>query len=229
MEKLTKRSDGIFETASGLFAVYLKRSSGSDGENKWFDFKPQTWGDPVRVRWPSRDEIAVIDHVYATTLFRLRYGVSITQAQADAWNARVDEIELLRDAPALDPAAQAQAEAPAAAAALVPATTTDASGGLVIDPNSLPLEPTPEEIAAAAKEATPNPDPARTQESLGTGAIKEESEIGTEAVPLEEVVIEDDANSGTDASLVPPATSPESQTGTGDEPKGKGKPKRTLS
>lgn len=212
MEKLTKRSDGIFETASGLFAVSLKRSSGSDGENNWFDYMPQSWGEPVRIRWPARDEIAVIDHVYATTLFRLRYGTTITQVQADKWNDRIEEIEALRDAPALDPSAQP----PAQAATLIPVSTGDATGGAAIDPNSLLLQPTPEEIAdAAAKAALDNPPP-NTQDGLGT---QTDSEIGKEAAAAE----------GDPASLVPPVTSPEDQTDPVAETTGKVTKKRTLS
>jgi len=216
MEKLNKRSDGIFETSSGLFAVLPKRSSGTDGEFKWFDFRPTSWGEAIRIRWPTRDTIAVIDQPHAVLMFNLGYGTTIRQEHADEWNERIDFLEATADAPALDPAGQAQG----GAASLTPPTPEDAAGGAAIDPQSLLLEPTPEEIAEAAAKAAQQ-QPETVLHSLGAEPVKTESEIGTETPA---------AVQAADASLVPSETSPENQTDAGDEPKGKQKPtKRTLS
>lgn len=170
MEKLSKRSDGIFETQSGSFAIQPRRSSGRDGENQWFDFHPAAWQPAIRVRWPLGEVIAVIPQDTALLMLTRGYARLITAEQADAWNDRVTK---QAEADATDPA-KAPADAPAAPADASPTEAGERSGRAAIDPNSLPLTPQADYDAAAsagtldtAPEGTVNslvPDQTQSQE-----------------------------------------------------------------
>lgn len=149
MEKLSKRSDGIFETQSGNFAVLPVRTSGRDGETQWFDFKPASWEDTIRIRWPLRDKIAVIDQTYAMLMFNLGYGRTITEELADEWNERIEEIA----ADALQPESGLAGATLTLAGTTIPAEGAEPEGGAGIGAETPSLTP-PEVIAKAAAAAT---------------------------------------------------------------------------
>jgi hypothetical protein len=100
MEKLQRRSDGIAETPSGLFAISPKRSSGRDSETNWFDFKKRATSETIRVRWPRGETIAVIDSSIALFMLSAAYARNASDEEVRAWNAAIEELDL--DAP--DPA-----------------------------------------------------------------------------------------------------------------------------
>jgi hypothetical protein len=90
MEKLQRRSDGYFETPSGLFAVQPKAVSGSKDGLSFFEFKVGVLSDRTRVEWPSDAPIIVIDQQVAVNMMRARYAYNITEAQMDDYNTAVD-------------------------------------------------------------------------------------------------------------------------------------------
>jgi hypothetical protein len=97
MEKLQRRSDGIAETRSGLFAVAPLRSSGKDNHFKWFDFRKTAVSDVIRVRWPIDEEIAVIEAGIANFMLNKKYARQVSDRQINEWNEAIDQLEL--DAP----------------------------------------------------------------------------------------------------------------------------------
>lgn len=77
MEPLHRRSDGIVETPSGLFAIVPKYSSGKDGENSWFEFKTDVFSDAIRVVWPTQSPFILLSQDVATAMLRLGYAGGI--------------------------------------------------------------------------------------------------------------------------------------------------------
>lgn len=190
MEKLSRRSDGIFETQSGLFAIQPKRASGGDGENYFFDFHPRSWDPPVRIRWPAGDPIAVIDQSIALLMLQREYAYNITQSLADIWNARIDQ-QIAADA--TDPA-QTPADGPASAEAAASGASTESAGepegGAAISPNTPPLTP-PEVIADAVKTGDPNPEPSTVIESLVPSDAQSSEETEEPAEEADEEIVDE--------------------------------------
>lgn len=97
MERLQKRSDGFFETPSGLLAVSPKRVLYESASYLQFNFKVKPLEPSIVVRWRKEDGIAVIDEEIAKTMHGLGYADHASEEQVERWNARVAELEL--DAP----------------------------------------------------------------------------------------------------------------------------------
>jgi hypothetical protein len=90
MEKLSRRSDGAYETPSGLFAIAPRAVSGRRDGNAWFEFKATVLSPVTRVEWPERAPVIVIDQATARTMLLNGYAFGITDAQMDDYNAAVD-------------------------------------------------------------------------------------------------------------------------------------------
>lgn len=97
MEKLQRRSDGIAETLSGLFAISPKRTSGSDEQFNWFDYRRTAVAPITRVRWPRGETIAVIEAPVANFMLHEGYARQVSDDEILEWNERIDELDL--DAP----------------------------------------------------------------------------------------------------------------------------------
>lgn len=90
MEKLTKRSDGIAETPSGDFAVFMTRSYQLTSDDvRFFSYRPSIVGDPVRIEWVG--DIAVIPPLYALSLIKSGHGRNPTDDEVDYYNLELDE------------------------------------------------------------------------------------------------------------------------------------------
>jgi hypothetical protein len=92
MEKLQLRSDGFWETSSGLFAVSPLRMSGQDSDLYWFDYKVKPMAATTRVRWRKDDGIAVIDQDVARFMLGAKYAQNVSQEQAERWNGKIAEL-----------------------------------------------------------------------------------------------------------------------------------------
>lgn len=207
MEKLTRRSDGIYETQSGLFAVLPLRSSGNNEFQSWFDYKAQMWSETIRIRWDTADKIAVIPQKYAISLFNLKYASTITPELADQWNEKVENFM----ADALNPQTAIVAKSVTQVGAQVQTDTEQASGDgdtpsgeeekTLLPEGEPPLIP-PEIIAEAAANSI-NPqdppivlgEPAKTsvseETSLSETETKEVADTETPAGETEEVASEE--------------------------------------
>lgn len=165
MEKLSRRSDGLFETQSGHFAVRPVSSTGSDGEHKWFDFHATPFSAKQRLRWPIGEVIAVIPQATAMLLLTKGYAKNIVQADADTWNDRIDN-QIAADA--TDPAPTPQ-DAPETPVAPEGGASTDGAGERAsepqIAPGTPPLTP-PADYKEAAEAGDPDPKPDTVTESL---------------------------------------------------------------
>jgi len=93
MEKLQRRSDGIAETSSGLFAVSPTRVSAQTSDLNVFTFRPSVVSEPVEVRWRKDDGIAVIEQSVARMMLDRRYAEQATDEQVARWNAMIDELD----------------------------------------------------------------------------------------------------------------------------------------
>lgn len=91
MEKLYRRSDGICETPSGLFAIIPLFRSGDDGTNAWFEYRTHATSEVFRLEWPSDTDFVVIEATQAAGLLNLRYARSPLANEIDAYNAVVEE------------------------------------------------------------------------------------------------------------------------------------------
>lgn len=95
MEQLHRRSDGIAETPSGLFAVTPRTKSGVTVNGvAWFEFRASYTTPVVRIEWDDRSPFIMIDGETANQMLRLGYADNITDehiamyAKAfDAWQA----------------------------------------------------------------------------------------------------------------------------------------------
>ncbi len=89
MENIQLRSDGIWETSSGFFAIVMMRSSGQDQEMKWFEFVPNVSIDTViRAEWTKvvPHDIVLVDQVYAGVMIRKGYSRHPSDKEAEAYN-----------------------------------------------------------------------------------------------------------------------------------------------
>lgn len=89
MEKLHRRSDGIYETDSGLFGVQPLRGRTYEDGTSNFKFVGNMAGPTVEVVWTG--EIAVIESETAMAMVGYGYAQHITDEQMDAWNAEVEK------------------------------------------------------------------------------------------------------------------------------------------
>lgn len=94
MEPLQKRSDGIYETPSGRFAVVPRYSTGRlgrDGETTFFRFKPTVFSDAIEVRWPTSEPFVIIAQEPATAMLRLGHAENITDELAERYALEVEK------------------------------------------------------------------------------------------------------------------------------------------
>lgn len=88
MEKLHRRSDGIYETDSGLFGIQPLRGRTYEDGTSNFKFVGNMAGPTVEVVWTG--PIAVIESETAMAMVGYGYAQHITDEQMDAWNAEVE-------------------------------------------------------------------------------------------------------------------------------------------
>lgn len=91
-EKITRRSDGAYETPSGLFAVQMRVRSGErkDSGIAWFEFKAGILSPVQRVEWQAAAPFALLPQDTARSLVLLGYANGITDELMDKYNALVD-------------------------------------------------------------------------------------------------------------------------------------------
>lgn len=90
MEKLSRRSDGAYETPSGLFAIAPRAVSGRRDGTAWFEFKATPLSEVIRVEWPDKAPVVVLPQETARVMLRNQYAFGITDEQMDQYNAAVD-------------------------------------------------------------------------------------------------------------------------------------------
>lgn len=90
MEKLQRRSDGFFETPSGLFAIAPRARSGRKDGVAWFEFKTSFVSEVIRLEWPENAPVIAIDPDVARVMLRNNYANNITDELMQAYNAAVD-------------------------------------------------------------------------------------------------------------------------------------------
>lgn len=109
MEKLSRRSDGAYETPSGLFAVAPRAVSGKKDGITWFEFKASVLSEVTRVEWPSGVPVIVIEQATAISMLRNGYAHGITDDLMDQYNEAVAKWEA-EQKPVDDAAAKAEAD-----------------------------------------------------------------------------------------------------------------------
>lgn len=92
MERLQRRSDGFYETASGLFAVSPKRHIYESASYLQFNFKARPLEPSIIVRWRKEDGIAVIDASVAQVMYSSGYATHASEEQVARWNEKADEL-----------------------------------------------------------------------------------------------------------------------------------------
>lgn len=121
MEKLSRRSDGFFETPSGHFAIQPRAVSGKRDGTSWFEFKASTLGEVIRFEWPTGAPVIAIDQTMARTMIARRYAFNINDQLMADYNAAVDAylagVPAAPAAPAVEPPPVPDAPIPAAPAA----------------------------------------------------------------------------------------------------------------
>ena len=106
MEPLQKRSDGIFETPSGSFAIiprYATGKLGRDGEISFFRFKPAVFADAIEVRWPTSDPFVIIEQDTAVAMLQRNYALNLTDELFDRYMMEVEKFEAAQKSAKKDP------------------------------------------------------------------------------------------------------------------------------
>lgn len=169
MEKLQRRSDGICETLSGLFAVSPKKASGQNSDLYWFEFHANPVKPPVMIRWRKDDNgVAVIPQVTARILLDRRYASTISDEQLTSWNATVESLNLDAPSPAPEPIPEATEAQQGAQATIIPAAGETAQEG----------QEKPADAVVATAEGT-QPDPALETAADDDKTAEEASEEAT--------------------------------------------------
>lgn len=89
MEKLQRRSDGFYETPSGLFAVAPRAVSGRREGVAWFEFKASALGEVIRVEWPDGAPVIAIGETDARVMLRHGYANAVTDELMEQYNQAV--------------------------------------------------------------------------------------------------------------------------------------------
>ena len=84
MESLSKRSDGFWETSSGLFATVPIRYSELENGNRSFRYKSEPYADTTAIEW--RGDVAVLPDGVVRQMLSKGYGSHPTDEQAQAYN-----------------------------------------------------------------------------------------------------------------------------------------------
>ena len=91
METLQRRSDGICETPSGLYAIILLYRSGENTETAWFEYKTTAMSPTFRVEWPVTTDFVLLDQETATGLLNLNYARHLQDSELEAYNLAIEE------------------------------------------------------------------------------------------------------------------------------------------
>jgi len=154
MEQLHRRSDGIAETPSGLFAVTPRTKSGVTGNGvAWFEFRASYTTPVVRIEWDDRSPFIVIDGETANQMLRLGYADNISDEQLALYATAFDAWQAGQGAAPIAPAPAHPLPAPEAAPPAPVATPEPVAAG---EP---PPAPVAQEEQAPAPVAPPNPAP----------------------------------------------------------------------
>lgn len=95
MEKLQRRSDGVYETPSGLLAISPRVASGkkelADGTMwSWFEFKASHMGEVIRIEWPTGAPVIAIEATAALHMMKNNYAFNIDDVKMQGYNDAVD-------------------------------------------------------------------------------------------------------------------------------------------
>lgn len=97
MEKLSRRSDGVYETPTGLLAISPRVVSGTLQRNgqsvSWFEFKSGFQAAVQRVEWPTGAPAIAVAADVARVLMARNYAANIDDAIMENWNNFVDQLE----------------------------------------------------------------------------------------------------------------------------------------
>lgn len=96
MEPLQRRSDGIYETPSGLFAVVPLHITGKlagegDQTTSYFRFKPTIFAEAIEIRWLTGEPFVIIEQGAATSMLRNGHATNISGELADRYNMELEE------------------------------------------------------------------------------------------------------------------------------------------
>lgn len=210
MEKLQRRSDGIAETLSGLFAVSPTRVSAQTSDINIFTFRPTAVSDAVEVRWRKDDGIAVIEQSTARMMLDRRYAEQASDDQIARWNSLIDQLDpdapnpvhivsdtddgtppvIPEDGEGAEPAAPAATGTPAQEEAQ--SATESATSG-VLQPAATPVAPAAPEALEPASEAVEETAKEPVEPASEDGGFFQSSE------PAEPVVENGASENGSDA------------------------------
>lgn len=97
MEKLSRRSDGVYETPTGLLAISPRAVSGTllrNGQSvSWFEFKAGFQSAIQRVEWSTGAPAIAVPADVARILMARNYAANIDDAIMEHWNNFVDQQE----------------------------------------------------------------------------------------------------------------------------------------
>lgn len=86
---LYQRSDGYWETKTGLFAVTMVKSSGSNSDGlKFFNFKPSSMSETYRVEWNIGDKLQLFPADIAKLLLSRGWAVEPQQDALDWYDPK---------------------------------------------------------------------------------------------------------------------------------------------
>lgn len=145
MEKLQRRSDGFFETPSGLVAISPRAVSGRKDGLAFFEFKSSLLSEIVRIEWPDGAPVIALEADHARVMIKNNYALNIDNDQMTAYNNAVDAYLASASAPAVT----TQAEPPAAPVEDAPAVP-DVPVPDVVDPPPVPEAPAAADAVPAA-------------------------------------------------------------------------------
>lgn len=151
MENISLRSDGFYETPSGMFAVAPRAVSGGNEKTEWFEFKANVLGEVIRVEWPHGDPIIVLEAATARAMLKAGYANAPDADLVAEYNAAVDahNAALAKNAPPVTPAVTSTGTA-ASKDAGKDAPASEQGAQPVAPPTNAPVPPAPPPAAPAA-------------------------------------------------------------------------------
>lgn len=198
MEKLSRRSDGVYETPTGQLAIVPRAISGQFERNgqivAWFEFKAGFQSGIQRVEWPVGAPAIAVQADTARTMMANNYAFNIDDAIMDDWNAAVEAVlakgsdQLREDGPTVEdwvkqgyradhypPQGFASKSTPEAIAAAVEAQKVPATPAAPVAPADAPNAPpavpdAPAVPAAPAAPEVPNAETAQGKKGKQTPA-----------------------------------------------------------
>lgn len=85
------RSDGFCDYGNGYFAVIMLKSTNTDGNITWLNYKTTFTGPTIRVEWKAGEDLAILPENVAKGLVRLQYARNLSQDEVDQINAAYAE------------------------------------------------------------------------------------------------------------------------------------------